>query len=520
MRRSVHHRVLFILLLAAAGVFPPGMLLAENSNASQALIAAVQHNDSATLGKLIASGHSLNVQDAEGWTALMFAVQAGNLQMISSLLKAGASANIGDRLGRTPLHLAVERLADITRQLIDAGANVNARNAGGITVLMTAAGNGRRDLVETLLEAGARLDFKDYQGNSILDWSGRSGNRALTDFLQPKLARAVADAPEESGEDFLEDKYADAVHPAWFKLSYLDLDEDLNDALRDGKKGLMVYFGLKRCSYCQAFMDNTLSQTDIARRLQGLFDAVGLDIFSDNDMTDPGGRAYVVKDFVTAKKANYSPTMIFYGPKGKQLLKIVGYYPPDKFRRVLDYLEGDHYKTETLYTYINRHKSTTGTKALAIRKDPLFGNENYTLYRKDKAAHRPLMVLFEQPDCDACERFHQRVLTDKPIRRLLGRFDTLQLDSTDTRTAVVTPRGSRIAAKTWYHRLGLNYSPAMVFFDEQGKEIMRLDSETKRWRMEGTLQLILAKDYKQDTQVQRWRRDKALLFYHQQQATN
>ncbi|MGD8926757.1 MAG: hypothetical protein PVG20_07890, partial [Thioalkalispiraceae bacterium] len=114
------------------------------------------------------------------------------------------------------------------------------------------------------------------------------------------------------------------------------------------------------------------------------------------------------------------------------------------------------------------------------------------------------------------DRFHQRVLTDKPIRRLLGQFDTLQLDATDSKTAVVTPGGSRIAAKTWYNRLGLNYSPALVFFDEKGKEIMRLDSETKRWRMEGTLQLILEKSYTKDTQVQRWRREKAVMFYNQQ----
>ena len=75
-----------------------------------------------------------------------------------------------------------------------------------------------------------------------------------------------------------------------------------------------------------------------------------------------------------------------------------------------------------------------------------------------------------------------------------------------------------MAAKTWYQQLGLNYSPAMVFYDEAGNEITRLDSETKRWRMEGTLQLILEKSYTRDTQVQRWRRDKAVEFYEQRQA--
>lgn len=53
----------------------------------------------------------------------------------------------------------------------------------------------------------------------------------------------------------------------------------------------------------------------------------------------------------------------------------------------------------------------------------------------------------------------------------------------------------------------------MVLFDETGKEVMRLDSETRRYRMEGSLQLVLEKGYQQDAQLQRWRRDKALELF-------
>ena len=62
----------------------------------------------------------------------------------------------------------------------------------------------------------------------------------------------------------------------------------------------------------------------------------------------------------------------------------------------------------------------------------------------------------------------------------------------------------------WYRELGLNYLPAIVFFDERGKEVMRLDSETLRFRMEGSLQLVLERGYERDAQLQRWRRAKAI----------
>lgn len=508
-----------LVLLLGAMLMALSVRPGAHAGNADALYVAAKHGDVQALQTLTVDKRNLDKPDVDGWTALMYATHAGHIQMVDMLLKAGASPNVAGKLGRSPLELATRESAFITLLLIQAGADVNSRNAGGIPVIMIAAGEGRQDLVELLLSAGAQLDYKDYQGNTIMDWAKRGGNTQLTKFLQPRFKEAVTNTHTKSGEDFVEDIYADAVHPAWFKPSYLDLDEDLNDALKEGKKGLMVYFGLKRCSYCQAFLENTLSQPDIEQRVRRLFDTVGMDIFSDVEMKDPSGQAHVVKDFVTLKKANYSPTLIFYGRKGRELLKIVGYYPPDKFRRVLDYLEGQHYERERLYTYINRHKSESGQTKAGIQKDKLFANSNYILERKNKPASRPLLVLFEQPDCDACDRFHQRVLSDKPVRRLLGQFDTLQLDATDTSTAVVTPSGSRIAPKTWYSRLGLNYSPAMVFYDEAGNEITRLDSETKRWRMEGTLQLILEKSYTKDTQVQRWRRDKAVQFYTQQQVS-
>ena len=68
----------------------------------------------------------------------------------------------------------------------------------------------------------------------------------------------------------------------------------------------------------------------------------------------------------------------------------------------------------------------------------------------------------------------------------------------------------------WYERLELSYSPAVLLFDESGREVMRIDSETKRYRMQGSLQLVLEKDYLQKgTQLQRWRRERARELFQQ-----
>ena len=99
----------------------------------------------------------------------------------------------------------------------------------------------------------------------------------------------------------------------------------------------------------------------------------------------------------------------------------------------------------------------------------------------------------------------------------MGEFETVHLDASDTKTRIVSPSGERISPKQWFAQLELSYTPATVFFNETGEEVMRLDSETRRYRMEGTLQLILEKAYKEDAQLQRWRRSKAVEFYQLQQ---
>jgi len=498
-------------------IFPYNASLASVASHALPLHEAVQKKDTTVLQRAIANSKSLDIQDLNGWTALMFATRDGNIDAVSMLLAGGALANIVDRLGQSPLHLAVEVPSAITRLLIQAGGDVDQRNAGGVSTIMLAAGSGREDVVELLLKAGARLDFKDYQGNTVVEWSRRSGNTHLTEMLKQKLALVIENLPEKTGEDFAEDVFVDVTFPDWFKPSYLDLNEDLSDALNSGKQGLMIYVSLSRCSYCKAFVDNTLSLPDVSQRVRNTFDVVGMDIFDDSEMTSPTGRSYIVKDFVTEKKANYSPTMIFYGAKGRELLKIVGYYPPDKFRTVLDYLEGKHYQRETLRSYFNMTKTPSLKQTTGIKLDnKLFSKPPYDLDHRAEPAKRPMLVLFEQPDCSACDRFHKRVLGDKAIRRLMGQFETVHLDASDRTTRLITPTGRRITPRQWFKQLDLTYSPATVFFDETGKEITRLDSETKRWRMEGTLQLILAKDYKNDIQVQRWRRDRAIQFYNLQ----
>ena len=96
-------------------------------------------------------------------------------------------------------------------------------------------------------------------------------------------------------------------------------------------------------------------------------------------------------------------------------------------------------------------------------------------------------------------------------------FETVQLDASDTSSRIKTPDGKLMSPAQWYENLDLSYKPAIVFFDGNGNEAMRLDSETQRFRMEGSLQMVLEGAYREDAQLQRWRWKKASQVFNQNQ---
>jgi hypothetical protein len=84
------------------------------------------------------------------------AVSAGNLAAVEKLFQNGTGVNVRDSSGRTSLAVAPD--AAMARWLIAHGADINAADGDGQTVLMQQASAGHTDIVRALVNAGAKLD--------------------------------------------------------------------------------------------------------------------------------------------------------------------------------------------------------------------------------------------------------------------------------------------------------------------------------------------------------------------------
>lgn len=296
----------------------------------------------------------------------------------------------------------------------------------------------------------------------------------------------------------------DVEYPDWFKLSFLDLPEDLDEAQSKNKRGLMVYFGQRHCAYCRALMEVNFSDPGIVRYTRKYFDVIPIDIWSDREVVDIESNVLSEKAFAEREQTNFTPSIIFYDLDGEEALRLRGYYPPYQFRAALEYVADGHYLRSTFKEYLERGDMTLAFSKEEMIEEPFFQTEPYLLDRSRFRAQRPLAVLFEKGNCYACEVLHNEFLQDSRILGQLRQFDTVQIDIRGD-TPILTPDGQRLRARDWATKLNIFYSPTIVFFDQAGKEIFRIDSMVRFNRLSSVLQFISSGGYKLNPYFQRWR---------------
>ncbi len=287
--------------------------------------------------------------------------------------------------------------------------------------------------------------------------------------------------------------------PKWFDLSFLNLNDSLNDAIKEGKKGIILYFGREDCAYCKALLNNNWGDPSIVKFTQTHFNVIAIDVNGDRVVTDFNNKQWEEKAFATHLKTNFTPTLLFYN-KNKQLtLKLPGYRPKYQFRAALEFVADAHYKHESFRQYLTKAESSFNFGSDKLNDNELFMSPPYRLYLIKK----PLVVLFEYPNCHACDVLHGNSLNKTDVINKLKQLNVIQLDSSID-TPVITPDGKKTTSKKWANTLNLTFAPSLIFFDENGKEIIRIESVLHFNRLSNVLSYVINKEYKNYDTFQNW----------------
>ena len=286
--------------------------------------------------------------------------------------------------------------------------------------------------------------------------------------------------------------------PDWFKESFLEFEDDVAEAAATGRR-VMLYFHQDGCPYCSRLIGENFSDPEDKAYIIRHFDGISLNMWGDREVVSVAGQDFSEKTFAAALKVRYTPTLVFLDEKGKVALRLNGYYPPEDFRAAINYVAQKLERKLSFSQYrLDQLASATGD---LIDED--FFLDHKDLRQAISNSNKPLAVYFESPNCVECQTMHELILIDKATRKLVLQANNVQLNVA-SKQPLTTPTGKQTSARQWAQDLGVAYTPSLIFFDQQGQEVMRIGAFMKTFHFQSVYAYVLEKAYLEEPEFQRY----------------
>jgi thioredoxin-related protein len=315
-------------------------------------------------------------------------------------------------------------------------------------------------------------------------------SHSILALLLPLMLIAAPALSDTSGETVTPGKVTgskQAEHPDWFKESFLDIAEDVDEAA-DEDRHVILFLEMNGCPYCAKMLKENFAEAPYRDFLQDNFDVIALNIRGDREVAFDAETTVTEKQLADVLDVRFTPTVVFLNKANRPVARINGYRNLDDFKQVLDFVASAAYEEQDLASWLDAAKARSDGD-YPLRADPLIV-EVVDL----SSVKGPLALLFEDRACVACNDLHDGHLADPAVRKALDAFTLVRIDTLSD-VPIIALDGTKTTQKALADQLGVEYRPTLVLIDD-GKEIARIESMLYRYHFIGLLEYVGQGHYK------------------------
>jgi thioredoxin-related protein len=130
----------------------------------------------------------------------------------------------------------------------------------------------------------------------------------------------------------------------FFTQSFGNLPEELQTARSEGKQGILLFFEMDGCPYCERMLKHVFNQRKIQDWYQQRFLSIAIDIRGDVEITDFDGIGLPSKIFSEQRKVYMTPVLAFIDLDGVEIYRHLGMVKtPEEFLIMGEYIADKHY---------------------------------------------------------------------------------------------------------------------------------------------------------------------------------
>lgn len=139
----------------------------------------------------------------------------------------------------------------------------------------------------------------------------------------------------------------------FFNETWGDLPEELKNAKKQGKKGILIFFEMDECPFCHYMKKNVLNQPKVQEYFRQNFLNFAVDIEGDIEMVNLKGETTKQKDFAFKEnRVRATPVFAFFDLSGERVHRHTGKTAGvEEFLLVGEYVAKGVYKSMPFIRY-------------------------------------------------------------------------------------------------------------------------------------------------------------------------